>query len=89
MDEKLTKFLEGQITQAQLKADSEAEQSAEAEESKAVKMEDVGTTGGTQSSVMEVNEEEEDEVIIVEEVKRGEMQKWALSSPPKTLRKRV
>ena len=69
MDEKLTKFLEGKITQAQIKADSEAEQSTEAEESEAVKMEDVATTGGTQSSAMEVNEEEEDEVIIVEEVK--------------------
>ena len=89
VDEKLTKFLEGQITQAQLKADSEAEQSAEVEESEAVKMEDVGMTGGTQSLAMEVDEEEEDEVVIVEEVKQGEMWKWAPSLPPKTLRKRV
>ena len=37
---------------------------------------------------MEVNEEE-DEVIVVEEVKQGEMRKQAPSSPPKMSRKRV
>ena len=69
VDEKLTEFLEGQITQAPLEADSEVEQSAEAEDSEAVEMENVGMTGGTQLLAMEVDEEEEDEVIIVEEVK--------------------
>ena len=68
VDEKLTEFLEGQITQAPLEANSEVEQSAEAEESEAVEMENVGMTGGTQLLAMEVDEEE-DEVIIVEEVK--------------------
>ena len=47
----------------------EAEESAEAEESEVVGTEDIGTTGGTQSSVMEVNKEEDDEVIVVEEVR--------------------
>ena len=41
----------------------------EGEGSKAAGTEDVGTTGGTQSLVMEVNEEGEDEVVVVEEVK--------------------
>ena len=59
----------------------------EVDESKAIGTEDLGTMGGTQSLVMEVNKE--DEVVVVEEVKRGEMRKQALSSPPKTLRKRV
>ena len=68
VDEKLTEFLEGQITQAPLEANSEVEQSAEAEESEAVEMKNVGMTGGTQLLAMEVDEEE-DEVIIVEEVK--------------------
>ena len=69
VDEKLTEFLEGWITQAQLEANLEVEQSMEAEESEAVETEDVRTTGGTQSSAMEVEEEEEDKVVIVEEVK--------------------
>ena len=47
------------------------------------------STGGTQSSAMEVDEEGEDEVVTVEEVKRGETRKWAPSSPPKSSRKRV
>ena len=69
VDEKLTEFLEGWITQVQLEANLEVEQSMEAEESEAVETEDVRTTGGTQSSAMEVEEEEEDKVVIVEEVK--------------------
>ena len=60
----------------------------EGEESEVVGTEDVGVTGGTQSSAMEVNEEEE-EVRVVGEVKQGEMQKWAPLSPPKMWRKRV
>ena len=52
----------GWLTQA------EFEEDLEVEESKAVGTEDVGMTGGTQSSVMEVDEEE-DEVVVVEEVK--------------------
>ena len=77
LEEKLMEVLEGRLTQ-------EAEEIGEAEGSEAVR-----TTGGTQSLVMEVNEEEGDEVVVVEEVKRGEMRKQALSSPPKSLRKRV
>ena len=61
----------------------------EAEESKAVGTEEVGMTGGTQSSAVEVDEEGEDEVVAVEEVKQGEMRKQAPSSPPKSSRKRV
>ena len=41
------------MSQAELEIDSEAEEMVEVEGSKAVGMEDVGTTGGTQSSVME------------------------------------
>ena len=61
----------------------------EAEGSEAVVTEEYGTTGGTQSSAMEVNEEGEDEIEVVEEVKRGETRKRAPSSPPKSSRKRV
>ena len=77
------------MSQEALEVDSEAEEMGEAEESEAIGMEEVGTTGGTQLSAMEVDEEEEDEVVVVEEVKRGEMRKWAPSSPPKSSRKRV
>ena len=41
----------------------------EAEEREAVRMEDHGMMGRTQSSAIEVDEEEEDEVVVVEEVK--------------------
>ena len=81
--------LEGWISQEALEINLEAEEMGEAEGSETVRMEEVGMTGGTQSSAMEVNEEEEDEVVVVEEVKRGEMRKWAPSSPPKSSRKRV
>ena len=74
---KQLEVLEGHLTQ-------EAEEIGEAEGSEAV-----GMMGGTQSLVMEVDKEEEDEVVVVEEVKQGEMKKQALSSPPKSLRKRV
>ena len=40
-------------------------------------------------SAREVDEEGEDEVVVVKEVKQGEMRKRALSSPPKLSRKRV
>ena len=69
LEEKLTAVLEGRLSQEALEINSEAEEMGEAEESKAVGMEEVGTTSGTQSSVMEVDEEEEDEVVVVEEVK--------------------
>ena len=49
-----------------LEVNSEAEEMGEAEGSIAIGMEEVGTTGGTQSSVMEVDEEGEDEVVVVE-----------------------
>ena len=65
--EKLMEVLEGQLTQAELEIDSEAEEMGEAEESEVVRTEELGTTGGTQSSVMEVDEDEE--VVVVEEVK--------------------
>ena len=81
--------LEGRLSQEALEVDSEAEEMGEAEGSKAVGTEEVGTTGGTQSLAMEVDEEGEDEVVVVEEVKRGETRKWALSSLPKSSRKRV
>ena len=89
LEEKLMEVLEGQLTQAALEMDLEAEEMGEAEGSEAVRTEDFGTTGGTQSLVMEVDEEEEDEVVVVKEVKRGETRKWVPLSPPKTLRKRV
>ena len=77
------------MSQAELEIDLEAEEMVEAEESEAVGTEEFGTTGGTQSSAMEVDEEGEDEVVVIEEVKRGETRKRALSSPPKSSRKRV
>ena len=69
LEEKLMAVLEGQMSQAELEIDSEAEEMGEAEGSEAVGMEEVGTTGGTQSSAMEVDEEGEDEVVVVEEAK--------------------
>ena len=89
LEEKLMVVLEGQLTQVELEVDSEVEEMGEVEESEAIGMEKVGTTGGTQSSAMEVDEEGEDEVVVVEEAKRGEMRKWALLSPLKMSRKRV
>ena len=89
LEEKLTEVLEGQLTQAELEIDLEAEETGEAEESEVVGTEEIGTMGGTQLLAMEVDEEEQDEVVVVEEVKRGEMRKWAPSSPPKSSRKRV
>ena len=71
LEEKLTAVLEGQLSQEALEVDSEAEEMGESEGSEAVGMEEVGTTGGTQSSAMEVDKEGEDEVVVVEEVKRG------------------
>ena len=67
LEEKLTEVLEGWLTQAALEIDSEAEEMGEAEESEAIRIEDLGTTGGTQSLAMEVKEEEE--VVVVVEVK--------------------
>ena len=89
LKEKLTAVLEGWMSQVELEIDSEAEEMVEAEGSEAVGTEEFGTTGGTQSSAMEVDEEGEDEVVVIEEVKQGETRKRALSSPPKSLRKRV
>ena len=82
LEEKLMALL------AKFKEDLEAEEMVEVEESGAVGMEEVRTTGGTQLSVMEVNNGE-DEVVVVVEVRQGEMHKQASSSLPKTLRKRV
>ena len=81
--------LEGQLSQKMLEVDLEVEEMGEAVESEAIRTEEVGTTSGTQSSVMEVDEEGEDEVAVVEEVKRGEMRKRAPLLPPKSLKKRV
>ena len=89
LKEKLTAVLEGRLSQEVLEVDSEVEEMGEAEESKAIGTEEVGMTGGTQSSAMEVDKEGEDEVVVVKEVKQGEMRKWAPSSPPKLLRKWV
>ena len=69
LKEKLTEVLEGWLTQAELEINSEAEEMGEAEESEVVRMEELGMTGGTQSLMMEVDKEEEDEVVVVEEVK--------------------
>ena len=88
MEEKLTAVLEGQMSQVELEINSEADEMVEAEGSEAVGTEDVGMTGGTQSSAMEVDEEGEDEVVVVE-VQRGETRKRAPSSLPKLSRKRV
>ena len=89
LEEKLMAVLEGRMSQAELENDLEAEEMVEAEGSEAVGTEEFGTTGGTQSSAMEVDEEGEDEVVVVEEAKRGETRKRAPSSPPKSSRKRV
>ena len=64
--EKLTALLAGQMMREAFKENSEAEQSAEGEESEVVGTEDMGVTGGTQSSAMGVNEEGEDKVVVVE-----------------------
>ena len=77
------------MSQVELEIDSEAEEMGEAEESEAVGTEEVGTTGGTQLSTMEVDEEGEDEVVVVVEAKQGEMRKRVPLSPPKSSRKRV
>ena len=61
--------LEGWLTQVVLEDDSEVEEIREAEESKAIRTEDIGMMGGTQSLVMEVDEKEEDEVVVLENVK--------------------
>ena len=61
--------LEGWLTQVVLEDDSEVEEIREAEESKAIRTEDIGTMGGTQSLVMEVDEKEEDEVVVLQNVK--------------------
>ena len=71
LEEKLMVVLEGRLSQEALEVDLEAEEMGEAEGSEAVGTEEVGTTGGTQSLAMEVDEEGEDEVVVVEEVKRG------------------
>ena len=89
LEEKLTAVLEGRMSQAELENDSEVEEMVEAEGSEAVGTEEFGTTGGTQSSAMEVDEEGEDEVVVVEEAKRGETRKRVPSSLPKSSRKRV
>ena len=57
------------MSQVELEIDLEVEEMGEAEGSEAVGTEDVGMTGGTQSSAMEVDEEGEDEVVMVEEAK--------------------
>ena len=43
LKEKLTEVLEGQLTQAELEIDLEAEEMGEAEESEVVRMEELGT----------------------------------------------
>ena len=67
--EKLTALLAGQMMQEAFEENSEAERSVEREESEVVGMEDVGATGGTQLVAMEDEEEDEDKVVVVEEVK--------------------
>ena len=67
--EKPTALLVGHMMQEAFEENSEAEQSTEGEESEVVGMEDAGATGGTQSLVMEVDEEKEEKVVVVEEVK--------------------
>ena len=61
--------LEGRLSQEALEVDLEGEEMGEAEGSEAIGMEEVGMTGRTQSLAMEVDEEGEDEVVVVEEVK--------------------
>ena len=69
LEEKLMAVLEGRLSQEALEVDSEAEEMGDPEGSEAVGMEEFGTTGGTQSSAMEVDEEGEDEAVVVEEAK--------------------
>ena len=71
LKEKLTVVLEGRMSQVELEIDSEVEEMVEAEGSEAIGTEEYGMMGGTQLLAMEVNEEGEDEVVVVEEVKRG------------------
>ena len=68
LEEKLTVVLEGQMDQAELEVNLEAEEMGEAEGSEAIRTEELGTMGGTQSSAMEVDEKGEDEVVVVEEM---------------------
>ena len=89
LEEKLMAVLEGRLSQVALEVDSEAEEMGDPEGSEAIGMEEFGTTGGTQSSAMEVDKEGEDEPVAVEEAKRGETRKRALLLPPKSSRKRV
>ena len=89
LEEKVMEVLEGWLTQVALEVDSEAEEMGEAEGSEAVRMEDFGMIGGTQSSAMEVDEEGEDKVVVVEGVKQSKTRKQAPSLPPKMSRKRV
>ena len=72
MADKLTALLAGQMMQEAFKENLEAEQSAEGEKSEVVGTEDTGANGGTQSSAMEFDMEEEDEVVVVE-VKQSKM----------------
>ena len=58
--------LECQLSQEALEFDSEAEEMGEGEGSEAIGTEEVGMTGGTQSSAMEVDKEEEDDVVVEE-----------------------
>ena len=69
LEEKLMEVLEGQLTQVVLEVDSEVEEMGEIDKSEAIGTEDLGMMGETQSSAMEVDKEEEDEVVVVEEVK--------------------
>ena len=69
LEEKLMVVLEGRLSQDVLEVDLEAEEIGEAEGSEAVSTEDIGMTGGTQLLAMEVDEEGEDEVVVVGEVK--------------------
>ena len=69
LKEKLMAVLEGRLSQEVLEVNLEAEEMGEAEGSEAIGTEEAGMTGGTQSSVMEVDEEREDEVVVVKEVK--------------------
>ena len=89
LEEKLMAVLEGRLSQEALEVDLEPEEMGDPEGSEAVGTEEFGTTGVTQSSAMEVDKEGEDEVVVVEETKRGETRKRAPSSLPKSSRKKV
>ena len=88
LQEKLDAFLEGKITDVDLDKDSEEEEETEAGRSEALGTEDVEGIGGSQSSLMDVDGDDDVEVVAVEDGRHGGRKRAPLS-PPKASRKRA